>query len=77
MDYRLILKSLGVNINDSQVAKQLIDLIHSADYLITDQGYNAKQIRVSIRNRKMIPIILLRYSKKSNPDFDKYLYRLS
>lgn len=38
---------------------------------------DAEQIRISARNRKMIPIIPLRSnSKKSNPDFDKYLYRL-
>lgn len=49
-----------------------IDLIHSADYLITDKGYDAEQIRVSSRNRKIIPIIpLISNSKKSNPDFDK------
>ncbi|SDC29490.1 Transposase DDE domain-containing protein [Acinetobacter boissieri] len=33
-------KITGGEIHDSQVAEQLIDLIHSADYLIADKGYD-------------------------------------
>lgn len=65
-------KIIGGDIHNSQVAEQFVDLIHSADYLIVDKGYDAEQIKVSARNRKMIPIIPLRSnSKKSNPDFNK------
>ncbi|WOE30902.1 MULTISPECIES: IS5 family transposase [unclassified Acinetobacter] len=70
-------KVTGGDVHDSQVAEHLIDLIETADYLIADKGYDSEHIRKSARNRKMIPIIPLRSnSKKFNPDFDKYLYRL-
>ncbi len=77
MDYRLILKSLGGDVHDSQVAKQLIDTVDEATYLIADKGYDAEYIRIYAKNKNMIPIIPLRSnSKRSNKEFDKYLYKL-
>lgn len=68
-------KITGGEVHDSQVAKQLIDAVEEADYLIADKGYDAKQIRIFARNKNMIPIIPMRSnSKRPNKEFDKYLY---
>lgn len=69
-------KITGGDVHGRQVAKQLINLVDSADYLIVDKGYDPEYVRASARNM-MISIISLRSnSKRLNPDLDKYLYRL-
>jgi transposase len=46
-------------------------------YFIADKGYDAEHIRICAKNKNMIPIIPLRSnSKRSNKEFDKYLYKL-
>ncbi|WP_257234971.1 IS5 family transposase [Acinetobacter sp. 10FS3-1] len=65
-------KITGGGVHDSQVAKQLIDTVGEATYLIADKGYDAEHIRIYAQNKDMIPIIPLR----SNKVFDKYLYKL-
>ena len=65
-------KITGGDVHDSQVAKQLIDIVGEATYLIADKGYDAEHIRTCAKNKNMIPIIPLR----SNKEFDKYLYKL-
>ena len=70
-------KITGGDVHDSQVAKQLIDTVDEATYLIADKGYDAEHIRIYAKNKNMIPIIPLRSnSKRSNKEFDKYLYKL-
>ncbi|WP_414629280.1 IS5 family transposase [Acinetobacter variabilis] len=70
-------KITGGDVHDSQVAKQLIDIVGEATYLIADKGYDAEHIRICAKNKNMIPIIPLRSnSKRSNKEFDKYLYKL-
>ena len=70
-------KITGGDVHDSQVAKQLIDTVGEATYLIADKGYDAEHIRIYAKNKNMIPIIPLRSnSKRSNKEFDKYLYKL-
>ena len=70
-------KITGGGVHDSQVAKQLIDTVGEATYLIADKGYDAEHIRIYAKNKNMIPIIPLRSnSKRSNKEFDKYLYKL-
>ncbi len=70
-------KITGGDVHDSQVAKQLIDCVGEATYLIADKGYDAEHIRICAQNKNMIPIIPLRSnSKRSNQEFDKYLYKL-
>ncbi|EQA5079820.1 IS5 family transposase [Acinetobacter indicus] len=70
-------KITGGGVHDSQVAKQLIDTVGEATYLIADKGYDAEHIRIYAQNKDMIPIIPLRSnSKRSNKVFDKYLYKL-
>ena len=75
--YPLHFKITGGDVHDSQVAKQLIDIVGEATYLIADKGYDAEHIRIYAKNKNMIPIIPLRSnSKRSNKEFDKYLYKL-
>ena len=70
-------KITGGDVHDSQVAKQLIDTVGEATYLIADKGYDAEHIRICAKNKDMIPIIPMRSnSKRSNKEFDKYLYQL-
>ena len=70
-------KITGGDVHDSQVAKQLIDTVDEATYLIADKGYDAEQIRIYAQNKDMITIIPMRSnSKRSNKEFDKYLYQL-
>src|SRR5690606_23241364 len=70
-------KITGGDVHDSQVAKQLIDTVDEATYLIADKGYDAGHIRIYAQNKDMIPIIPMRSnSKRSNKEFDKYLYQL-
>ena len=65
------------DVNDSQVAKRLIDLVGKATYLIADKGYDADHIRIYAQNKDMLPIIPMRSNSKSlNKGFDKYLYKL-
>ena len=69
-------KITGGEVHDSQVAEQLIDVV-AADYLIADKGYDAERIRLCAKNKNMIPIIPMRSnSKRSNKEFDQYLYQL-
>ena len=70
-------KITGGDVHDSKVAKQLIDTVDEATYLIADKGYDAGHIRIYAQNKDMIPIIPMRSnSKRSNKEFDKYLYQL-
>ncbi|MCO8061907.1 IS5 family transposase, partial [Acinetobacter lwoffii] len=70
-------KITGGGVHDSQVAKQLIDTVGEATYLIADKGYDAEHIRIYAQNKDMIPIIPMRSnSKRSNKEFDEYLYKL-
>lgn len=76
MDIRSILKSLG-EVNDSQVAEQLIDLIDQGEYLIADKGYDSEKIREKAQFHGLKVIIPRKSnSKKDNEYFDPYLYKL-
>ena len=70
-------KITGGEVHDSQVAKQLIELVEQADYLVADKGYDSEDIRHTAREHHMIPVIPRRSnSNKDNTEFDRYLYRL-
>jgi len=70
-------KITGGEVHDSQVAGQLIEIVDRADYLIADKGYDSESIRALARQKKMIPVIPRKSnSQKSNPEFDRYLYKL-
>ena len=75
--YPLDFKITGGEVHDSQVAGELIEMIGQADYFIADKGYDSEGIRDKARSNGMIPIIAKRANaKKTNPDFDRYLYKL-
>ena len=75
--YPIDFEITGGEVHDSQIAPKLIDLIESADYLVTDKGYDSECIREMARNQQMTPIIPRRSnSNKENREFDPYLYRL-
>ena len=75
--YPLDFKITGGEVHDSQVADELIEMIGQADYFIADKGYDSEVIRDKARSNGMIPIIAKRANaKKTNPDFDRYLYKL-
>ena len=78
MDIRLILKSQGGEVHDSQIKPKLIGLIEFADYLIADKGYDSECIREMARNQQM-PLIITRKSNnnKENRKFDPYRLRHS
>lgn len=72
--YPLDFKITGGEVHDSQVAGEMIG---QADYFIADKGYDSEVIRDKARSNGMIPIIPKRANaKKTNPDFDRYLYKL-
>ena len=55
----------------------MIDPVEEADYLIANKGYDADNIKIFNKNKKMIQIIPIRSNnKRLNIEFDKYLYRL-
>ena len=70
-------KITGGDVHDSQVAKQLIDIVGEATYLIAGKGYDAEHIRICAKNKNMIPIIPLRSnSKRSNKEFNRPLAKV-
>jgi transposase len=68
----------GGEVHDSQVADQLIDKCGQAGTsFVGDKGYDSEKIRQKIREKSMTPVIPRRTnSKKPNPEFDSYLYKL-
>jgi transposase len=75
METRSVLKSLGGQVHDSQVAGQLIDQIEGQN-LIADKGYDSEEIREKARRKNMVPIIPKRSNSKTpNPEFDKNIYQ--
>lgn len=70
-------KITGGEVHDSPIREQLIDPVEEADYLIANKGYDADNIRIFNKNKKMIQVLPIRSNnKRLNKEFDKYLYRL-
>lgn len=66
----------GGETHDSRVAAELIDLL-DAENIVGDKGYDDEKIREKIREKNSTPIIPRKSnSKKSNPEFDKEIYKL-
>lgn len=77
METRSILKSLGGEVHDAKAAKLMMDKIGEAEHFIADKGYDSEDIRTYAREKEMTPVIPRKSnSKKANPEFDPYLYRL-
>lgn len=67
----------GGQVHDSQVAGTLIEKVGEATHFIADKGYDSELIREQARKAGMNPIIPRKSnSKKPNPEFDSYLYKL-
>ncbi len=67
----------GGEVHDSQIAKQLIDKIGSAEHFVADKGYDSEAIREYAKQSGMNPVIPRKSnSKKPNPEFDRNLYKL-
>ena len=68
----------GGEVHDCKVAKKLIENCgkQGAEF-IADKGYDSDEIREITREKGMTPIIPRRSnSKKTNPEFDQYLYKM-
>ena len=73
MGIRSILRSLGVKSTTCKVAGKVIERI-DGENLIADKGYDSDKIREQVQRKNMVPIIPRKFnSKRSNPEYDKYL----
>ena len=54
--YPLNFEITGGEVDDSQVAGELIEMIRQADYFIADKGYDSEAIRDKARSHNMIPV---------------------
>lgn len=67
----------GGEVHDAKAANLIIDKVGKAEHFIADKGYDSDDIRAYVRERKMTPVIPRKSnSKKPNPEFDPYLYKL-
>ncbi|MBI2707578.1 MAG: IS5 family transposase [Proteobacteria bacterium] len=67
----------GGEVHDAKAADKIIDKIEAAEHFIADKGYDSEEIREQVRQAGMNPVIPRRCnSKKPNPEFDSYLYKL-
>lgn len=67
----------GGEVHDAKIANTLIEKVNSAEYFIADKGYDSEDIRDQARAANMTPVIPRKSnSKKPNPEFDTYLYKL-
>lgn len=67
----------GGEVHDAKAAPGLIDKIGAAENVIADKGYDSEVIRDQIRQTGANPVIPRKSnSKKPNPEFDSYLYKL-
>lgn len=67
----------GGEVHDSKIANTLIKKVNGAESFIADKGYDAEFIRDYAKKAGIVPVIPRRCnSKKSNPEFDSYLYKL-
>lgn len=67
----------GGEVHDAKVADRLIEKIGLAEHFIADKGYDSEAIRDKARQHEMNPVIPRKSnSKKPNPEFDRFLYKL-
>lgn len=67
----------GGEIHAAKAAPCLINKVEAAENFIADKGYDAEAIRDELRQAGMNPVIPRQSnSKKPNPEFDSYLYKL-
>ena len=67
----------GGEVHDAKAAPKIIEKIKEAENFIADKGYDSEAIREQARAKKMNPVIPRKSnSKKPNPEFDSFLYKL-
>lgn len=67
----------GGEVHDAKAAEVIINKIEEAEHFIADKGYDSQEIRDTLKQMKINPVIPRRSnSQKPNPDFDLYLYKL-
>ena len=67
----------GGEVHDAKAASKIIHKIGQAENFIGDKGYDSEEIREEARSKKMNPVIPRKSnSKKPNPEFDSYLYKM-
>jgi transposase len=67
----------GGETHDAKAAPEVIRKIDKADNFIADKGYDSEEIRDQVRTRGMNPVIPRKSnSKKPNPEFDSFLYKM-
>lgn len=66
----------GGEVHEAKVAKEIIKRMQGRGSFIADKGYDSDRIRSQVREKGMVPVIPRRSdSKKSNPGYDKRLYK--
>ncbi len=67
----------GGETHDAKAAPEVIRKIGEAKNFIADKGYDSEEIRHQARTRGMTPVIPRKSnSKKPNPEFDSFLYKM-
>jgi transposase len=67
----------GGEVHDVKIADKIIEKIGKAEHFIADKGYDSDSIRDHAKKAGMNPVIPRKSnSKKQNPEFDSYLYKL-
>ncbi|MGE0526881.1 MAG: IS5 family transposase [Bdellovibrionales bacterium] len=67
----------GGETHDSQAAPEIIRKVGKAENFIADKGYDSESIREEARGQGMNPVIPRKSnSKKPNPEFDSFLYKM-
>lgn len=67
----------GGETHDAKAAPEVIRKIDQAENFIADKGYDSENIREQARTKGMTPVIPRKSnSKKPNPEFDSFLYKM-
>lgn len=67
----------GGEVHDVKAAPEIIRKLESAEQFVGDKGYDSEEIREQVRAKGINPVIPRKSnSKKPNPEFDSFLYKM-
>ena len=67
----------GGEVHDVKAAPEIIRKLDKAEHLVGDKGYDSEEIREQVRAKGINPVIPRKSnSKKPNPEFDSFLYKM-